>query len=197
MNAPLVLPPDSGRVSGVSLRPKTFREIYDEEFDFVFRNLARLGVPLSDVEDRAQEVFIIAHKRLDTFEDRGHGARAWLFQIALRVASNARRERKRKPATPDLDAILALRSEGDPESDAEQREATDRLDAILARMDIDRRTVLILHEIEEMTAVEIADVLTIPLNTVYSRLRVARQEFERLLARESAQPLSRRLEVVR
>jgi RNA polymerase sigma-70 factor (ECF subfamily) len=64
-----------------------------------------------------------------------------------------------------------------------RREALDRLDAALESIEVGRRAVLVLHEIEEMTAPEIANVLSIPLNTVYSRLRVARAELEASLAR--------------
>ncbi len=187
----------SERSSGVALRDRAFRELYEREFDFVWRNLARLGVRDSDLEDRAQEVFIIAHRKLDLFEDRGSGPRAWLFQIALRIASNARRESRRRPATPDLEAIELVASGDDASRYTFQRDATDQLDALLQQMDFDRRTVLILHEIEEMSAAEIADVLAVPLNTVYSRLRVAKQEFERLHLRETRRTAFPRLEVVR
>jgi RNA polymerase sigma-70 factor, ECF subfamily len=64
----------------------------------------------------------------------------------------------------------------------ERREALSRLDAALGTIEVGRRAVLLLHEVEEMTAPEIARVMEIPLNTVYSRLRVARGELERALA---------------
>ena len=64
-----------------------------------------------------------------------------------------------------------------------RRDTLARLDAALSMLDLDRRAVLVLHEIEEMTAPEIAQVLNIPLNTVYSRLRVAREKLEGALAR--------------
>jgi RNA polymerase sigma-70 factor (ECF subfamily) len=170
-------------------RPQRFRALYDDHIDFVWRNLRRLGIYESDVEDRAQEVFVVAHRRFDEFEDRGHGARAWLFQIVLRVASDARRHRRRHPEVPDGgDATDRVSVEPTQADDIVRRETLSRLDLALAEVDLERRAVLVLHEIEEMTAPMIAEVLSIPLNTVYSRLRVARVKLEEALARQGVEP---------
>jgi RNA polymerase sigma-70 factor (ECF subfamily) len=170
-----------------------FRRLYDAEADFVFRNLRRLGIT-SDIEDRMQEVFVVAHRRFAEFEDRGFGPRAWLFQIVLRVASDARRHRRRHPEDADGGAAISRQSV-DPEQPhlLAQREQLDRLDRALARMDMNRRAVLVLHEIEEMTAPAIAEILEVPLNTVYSRLRVARTELD-VLFREGHELERRRAE---
>jgi len=167
-----------------SARDVKFRTMYDRHVDFVWRNLRRLGVPPAEADDRAQEVFVIAHRRFDQFEDRGHGPKAWLFQIVLRVASDARRHRRRHPEDPD-GGVAEARESTEPQQAAElaRREALDCLDRALATIDVNRRAVLVLHEIEEMTAPEIAEVLNIPLNTVYSRLRVARVELEQAVTR--------------
>jgi RNA polymerase sigma-70 factor (ECF subfamily) len=170
--------------AGADARHKIFRELYENHVDFVWRNLRRLGVREADAEDRTQEVFVVAHRRFDEFEDRGHGPRAWLFQIVLRVASDARRHRRRHPEEPDGGDALSQASVEPPQADAlARREALSRLDAALQSIEVGRRAVLVLHEIEEMTAPEIARVLGIPLNTVYSRLRVARGELEQALTR--------------
>ncbi len=166
------------------VRVRDFRALYDAHVDFVWRNLRRLGVRDADVEDRTQEVFVVAHRRFGEFEDRGHGARAWLFQILLRVASDARRHRRRHPEDPDGGQTLGTACVDAGQHEAiVRRERLSRLDAALETIDVSRRAVLVMHEIEEMTAPEIADVLAIPINTVYSRLRVARAELEQALAR--------------
>jgi RNA polymerase sigma-70 factor (ECF subfamily) len=166
-------------------RAPGFRELYDDHVDFVWRNLRRLGVPEAEAEDRTQEVFVVAYRRLREFEERGHGPRAWLFQIVLRVASGARRHRRRHPEIPDGGLVTARGVIPPPQAEAvELRQKLAQLDAALATIDLGRRAVLVLHEIEEMTAPEIAQVLGIPLNTVYSRLRVARGELEQALARQ-------------
>ena len=157
----------------------SFRAMYDAHVDFVWRNLRRLGVIETDVDDKTQEVFVIAHRRFADFEERGHGPRAWLFQIVLRIASDARRHRRRHPVDPDGGAAQDRESIAPPQGDAiDRREQLQLLDRALATIEVGRRAVLLLHEIEEMTAPEIADVMGIPLNTVYSRLRVARVELE-------------------
>jgi RNA polymerase sigma-70 factor, ECF subfamily len=187
--APTVPPPPAS-----APRLTDFRTMYDENFDFVWRNLRRLGVAAAEADDKAQEVFVVAHRRFGDFEDRGHGARAWLYQIVLRVASDARRHRRRHPEDPDGGDSLMHESIAPTQSDTlERREALGVLDRALATIDVARRAVLVLHEIEEMTAPEIADVLGIPLNTVYSRLRVARVELESALVPVEAPTSSARL----
>jgi RNA polymerase sigma-70 factor (ECF subfamily) len=159
--------------------------MYEGHVDFVWRNLRRLGVSEADVDDRTQEVFVVAHRRFAEFVDRGHGPRAWLFQIVLRVASDARRHTRRHPEVPDGGLAMDRASIEPQQTEAiARREALSRLDAALASIDLSRRAVLVLHEIEEMTAREIASVLGIPLNTVYSRLRVGRLELEQALCRK-------------
>lgn len=163
-------------------RERAFRALYEAHSAFVWRNLRRLGVRDSDVEDKLQEVFVVAHRRWEEFVDRGHGPRAWLFQIALRVASDARRHKRRHPVDPDGGAAQERQSIEPPQAAAiDKRQQLDLLDRALSSIDMGRRVVLVLHEIEQMTAPEIARTLDIPLNTVYSRLRVARLELEQEL----------------
>lgn len=183
-------PPESGIKSVVprddGARVRAFRALYDAHVAFVWRNLRRLGVMDRDVDDKCQEVFVVAHRRFEEFSDRGHGPRAWLFQIVLRVASDARRHRRRHPVDPDGGIAQERQSIDAPQAaEMQRKQALDILDRALAGIDMARRAVLVLHEIEQMTAPEIARTLEIPLNTVYSRLRVARVELDAELARLS------------
>ncbi len=166
------------------VRESNFRAMYEAHVDFVWRNVRRLGVSEADAEDRTQEVFVVAHRRFAEYVERGHGPRAWLFQIVLRVASDARRHSRRHPEIPDGGLAMDRASVEPQQTEALARsEALSRLDSALASIDLGRRAVLVLHEIEEMTAREISQVLGVPLNTVYSRLRVGRIELEQALAR--------------
>jgi RNA polymerase sigma-70 factor (ECF subfamily) len=173
-------------------RAREFRRLYDAEASFVWRNLRRLGVMDRDVDDKCQEVFVVAYRRWDDFVDRGHGSRAWLFQIVLRVASDARRHRRRHPVDPDGGIAQDRQSVEAPQAVAVARkQALDLLDRALSSLDMGRRAVLVLHEIEQMTAPEIARALEIPINTVYSRLRAARIELDAELARLSSADTAR------
>lgn len=176
--------PESGVKTIVLDRERTFRAVYDAHASFVWRNLRRLGVEEADVEDKVQEVFVVAHRRWHEFVDLGFGPKAWLFQIVLRVASDARRHRRRHPVDPDGGAAQDKQFMEAPQTAVvARREALDLLDRALATIEVDRRAVLVLHEIEQMTAPEIARTLEIPMNTVYSRLRVARAELETAVVR--------------
>lgn len=172
-------------------REVAFRAIYEAHASFVWRNLRRLGVSERDVEDKVQEVFVVAHRRWADFADRGHGPRAWLFQISLRVAADARRHHRRHPIDPDGGAAEERQSIEPPQAEAiAQRQSLELLDRALATIDIERRAVLVLHEIEQMTAPEISRTLEIPLNTVYSRLRAARMLLERAVAALTSQEVN-------
>ncbi len=199
-------PPQSGVKSLVLVRTpaderqreRAFRVVYDAHVSFVWRNLRRLGVMDRDVEDKCQEVFVVAHRRWTEFSDRGHGPRAWLFQIVLRVASDARRHRRRHPVDPDGGIAQERQSVDAPQAAlVARKQALDLLDRALGTIEMSRRAVLVLHEIEQMTAPEIARTLEIPLNTVYSRLRVARLELDAELARLSSADTARDAEVSR
>ena len=159
-----------------------FRAIYKEHFRFVWRSLRGLGVPEAQVDDAVQEVFLVAYRRLQDFEGRS-SVRTWLFGIVQRVASHVRRSAGRKGPHTELNESLEDMSPS-PAEHTERFEAMRRLERLLERMDEEKRTVFVLTELEGMTAPEIADMLDVKLNTVYSRLRLARQQFERAVRTE-------------
>lgn len=161
------------------------RALRDQHFEFVWRSVRRLGVPEADVDDAVQEVFITAARKLDAVEPGRE--RGFLFAIALRMASHARRaERRRAEAFGDaLDAC----PDGTPGADEllEQRRARALLDEVLDSLPLDVRAVFILFELEEMALGEIAALLGIPKGTAASRLRRGRERFQAEIARIEAQ----------
>jgi len=159
-------------------------ELYELHFDFIWRSLRRLGVSDGALDDAVQEVFITAHQRLESFEGRS-SVRSWLFGIAIHVAQRAHRTAQRQPVGDLPDGLLESPTRG-PHDLAEQNESVRLLYQLISGMDLERRAVFVLAELEEMTAPEIADALGIPVNTVYSRLRVARRDFNAALARHRA-----------
>jgi len=158
----------------------TIADLYRDNFQYVWRCLRRLGVHQSSVDDAAQDVFLVAPRKLDSFEGRS-SHKVWLFAIALRVAKEHRRRDTRLELDPD-----ALGVATHPDTTLDLRQRANLLDRILDCLNDEQREVFVMAEIEQWSAPEIAAALSLKLNTVYSRLRLARAQFERALARHHA-----------
>jgi RNA polymerase sigma-70 factor (ECF subfamily) len=175
--------PARPEVRSKTAQPPTldFKELFESEFDYVWFTLRRLGVPTCDLEDLAHDVFIRIHKRLTDY-DPSRPLRPWLFGFAYRLASDYRRLARHRFERLDERIEVA-----DPApSAADQLDRKQMLDLAwiaLGDLDLEQRAVFILHDVEGLPASQIAEVLNIPLNTGYSRLRLARKQFSRTLAR--------------
>ena len=173
-----------------------FRQVYDEQFRFVWRSLRRLGVRDSDAADVAQEVFVIVHRKLDEFEGRSK-LTTWLFSICMRVARDHRKSAvvRREVATDDEVLGAQPATTPDAASELDRRRRRDLLERILDEMPEEQRTVFVLFELEQMSGLEIAELLDVPTGTVHSRLRLAREAFRRSLTRFEARDRFRTAEV--
>jgi RNA polymerase sigma-70 factor (ECF subfamily) len=161
--------------------------VYEENLPFVWRAARRLGIEPADTDDVVQEVFVVAHRKLAEFEGRAQ-VKTWLYRILVGVVRHYFRGQRRKPGhrpAASLEAVEALHDHrrGGPAEAVERADAVRILDGLLARLEEEKREVFVLAEIEQLSSVEIAEVLGINVNTIYSRLRAARQEFERALLR--------------
>jgi RNA polymerase sigma-70 factor, ECF subfamily len=172
-------------------REARLRALVDAHLDTVWRALKRLGVPDAGADDATQEVFIVAARRLDEIE---HGReRGYLLGIALRVAADARRALRRRSEVP-LDEVgeVALAGSqpaaGAAEVVLDQQRARQALAAALALMPDELREAFVLFEIEELTAPEAAVALGIPVGTIASRVRRARDFIRAQMARKGATP---------
>jgi len=165
------------------VEPRLARLI-EEQFGFVWRLLRRIGVPESDADDAAQQVFISVSQRIDDI--RSGSERAFLFSTALHVGSRARRGRARQREDFGVDLDEQPDSTPSPEDLVDRRRARELLDSLLEEMPLELRVVFVLYEIEQLTSVEIADVVGTPLGTVASRLRRAREDFTARVARVEA-----------
>jgi RNA polymerase sigma-70 factor (ECF subfamily) len=152
-----------------------FKRLFEAECGYVVHTLRRLGVPSADCPDVAHEVFMIA-LRLFPSCDRTRPMRPWLFGISLRVARDFRRlARVRREVPSAIDVVDASL----PPDEALHAERRKKLVAdALEGLDLDRRAVFVMHDIDGYGMPEIADALGIPLNTGYSRLRLARADFK-------------------
>jgi RNA polymerase sigma-70 factor (ECF subfamily) len=176
-------------------QPPGLPEIYAQHADFVFRNLRRLGVIESAIDDAVQDVFLVVHRRLGDFEARAQ-VTTWLFGIVLRVAQSYRRSAMRRRArlsdTPasDIEQVPVSTAES-PIELLERREASTLLHRLLDELDDDKRAMLVCVELEQMTVPEAAESLGLNLNTAYGRLRAARATFNEAVARTQKQMAER------
>jgi RNA polymerase sigma-70 factor (ECF subfamily) len=168
----------------------TFAEIYDSTFAFAWRIARRLGTPESNLDDVVQEIFLVAHRRQHEFEGRS-SIKTWIYGIVFNIVRAHRRELATKHpaalhAEQRADADQVVDGADGPHERTAKREAARLVDRFLERLDDEQREVFVLVELEQMTAPEIAALLGVPLNTVYSRLRLARLEFSKAVARHHA-----------
>jgi RNA polymerase sigma-70 factor (ECF subfamily) len=173
-------------------------EAYTRYFSMVWRNLRRLGVPDSSVEDALQDVFLVVHQRWADF--RGDSTvKTWIFGILLRVASRYRREAKRHGAHLELDASSARLEQADagnapgpdPLELASRREAARLVNGILAEFEDEHRTLFVLAELEQLSIREVAELTGVNASTCYKRLDAARRQFESAVERLRARDLWR------
>jgi RNA polymerase sigma-70 factor, ECF subfamily len=176
--------PSGGGTALTAAQRELFHALYRDHFDFVFRNLRRLGVPASSIDDALQEVYLVVLRRLDEYRE-GSQPKAWLFAIALRVAGNQRRAQRRRGEVVPLFEANAPSKSPSPFECAARAEAGRVLHDFLAELDEPKRAVFVMAELEQMSAPEIASALSMNLNTVYSRLQAARAEFARTASRHA------------
>ncbi len=167
-------------------------EVYAQNAELLWKSLFRMGIPEADLPDALQEVLLVVHRRLDTY-DRSCRLSTWLFGICLRVASTQRRtRRRRREESMDPDVQLGpLVDHQNPEELAVARDARRRFDAALASLDPEKRAIFTMFEIDGFGCAAIAEMLGVPKGTVFSRLSAARQAFQASLARQSARDSNR------
>ena len=162
-------------------KDRRLRLIVENHYDFIWRMLRRFGVPSQATEDAAQEVFLVAARKVDRIKPGSE--RAFLFGTAMRVAAELRRHHARKREVSEPEHIEGLASNENPEHHLSRRQARALLDEVLAAMADDLRQAFVLFELEELEIKEIAELVGIPIGTVGSRLRRARKEFTTIAGR--------------
>jgi RNA polymerase sigma-70 factor (ECF subfamily) len=159
------------------------QSIYASHRNFVWLTLQRMGVRRPDLEDVFQDVFMIVHRRLDSYR-RDAKLSAWLYGICLRSVARHRRRAFRRRERPDGVELgdqkagpyawhAATRGPDEPLQEAERRA---RLDRLLGALDADHRAVVVMYEIEELGCAQIAALTGIPVGTIHSRLHHARRK---------------------
>ena len=164
-----------------------FVDVFASHFPWVRRRMLRLGVREAEASDLAQEVFVVVHAQLARY-DSARPIRPWLWGIAYRIANRWRALARHRREHP-LDALdertgLALAADGC----IEEREARALVRLAFATVAASQRDLLMMHVVDERPMPEIAVHLGIPLNTAYSRMRLARADLAKAVGRLSAPP---------
>ena len=163
-----------------------FEAIYADNIAFVWRCLRGLGVGPDQLDDAAQEVFLIVHRRISDF--RGLSSlRSWIYGILRNVAANHRRSQRRQVPHDVLSPNLVC-TDASPLERLQAGEAVAFIREFLDGVSEGKRDVFVLAAIEQMSMPEVAQVLDVPLNTAYTRLRDVRQELQRALLRRRGKP---------
>jgi RNA polymerase sigma-70 factor (ECF subfamily) len=169
--------------TGPPLPVPSFPELCARYFEFVWKCARAFGAKSDEIDDVVQDVFIVVQRRYaDLKEERL--ARSWIYSITRRVVSSQRRRRRDRDArvAPDIDSLTS--PDQSPLAAVEQHREVRMLSALLDGLDERKRVVFVLSEILEMSGREIAETIGVPMNTVYSRLRAAREEFDAAAQRQ-------------
>lgn len=150
-------------------------QLLHQHHKFIWRCVRRFGVEAAAVDDVVQEVFIVLTRRLS--EVSAGKERAFLTQTAFLLAANWRRGSKRRPPTRDLTEDQIPSEQDSPEVLAEHQRTRRLLDLALDGLSDDHRAVLVLCEVDELTRVEVGELLGLPAGTVASRLKAAKIKF--------------------
>jgi len=161
-----------------------FALVYRDCVGTVFRALRRLGIAEAELEDVVQEVFVVVHAKLPQYDASRCTTKTWVYGITRRVAANRRRRAMRiakteAQAPPPAPAVS-------PERLAGQSQASRLVARFLERLPEAQRSVFELMEIEGLPAQDVAELVGTNRNTVYSRLRRAREAFEAYVQRLDA-----------
>ncbi len=157
-------------------------QIYERYRRQLWLNLHRLGIPEGDLPDVLQEVLVVVHRRLDSYDGTAR-LTTWLYGICLRVASNHRRRLRRRREEPLDPQTSPSTDTHDPEHLVGQHRARARLLQVLDQLDAEKRAVFVMFELEGLGCAEIGDIVGAPVGTVHSRLHAARRAFAAALAR--------------
>ena len=168
--------------------PLDLRTLFRQHYGSVWRLLRRFGVPPAELDDRAQEVFWVAARRLCDLQPGRE--KSFLYGVSIRVAGNAARERKAAHASIE-DVSEPMDPRPSPEEHLNQYQARQLLERVLEELPLELRTVFVLFELEGLAVSEIAELEALPLGTASSRLRRARQEFSLISKRVRSALLTR------
>jgi RNA polymerase sigma-70 factor, ECF subfamily len=166
----------------VSTLRTRFEAVFETEFSYVWSSLRRLGIPERDLEDVTHDTFMIVYKHFGSY-DVSRPIKPWLFAFTCRVAADYRKLGRNAREAVTGEVPDAAGSGPLPDATLASKQAAALVQEAIQKIAEDRRPVFILAELDEVPMPEIAATLEIPLNTAYSRLRLAREEFRAAVTR--------------
>lgn len=173
-------PAASGASWSATARP-CFEDVYAQHFDLVWRSLRHLGVPAHVLDDAAQDVWLVVHRRLADFDGRS-AISTWLFGISINVARARRRAREvRQPAEPLPEEVQG--NSPDPAQALESSQAWNLVQGFLAGLSEVQRAIFVSSLLENFSPAETARATGLDVGTVYRRVRALRRSFQRFLKR--------------
>lgn len=161
-----------------------FATFFREHYAFVWRSARRLGTPRAELDDVVQDVFLAVHSRPAAYAGRS-SLKTWLFGITANVVKMWQRSDARAQRRTELAGAMMVAS---PPSDVvQQHEAVDLLDRLVGVLEPAQRLVFVLIELEDVAPKDVARDLELSINTVHSRLRLARKRVQAEVRRIRAQ----------
>lgn len=178
--------PRAATLAGAPSSAPSFDEVYRSELSYVLHSLRRLGVSDAELEDVAHDVFVTIHRHLGEF-DPSRPLRPWVFAFVYRIGRDHRRLARHKNEVggsekqpPDTAPT--------PDEQLDDERLRRLLSEALDSLDIEKRRLIVMHDIDGTPVTEIAKALDVPLNTAYSRLRLARAALEKALENARRKP---------
>lgn len=165
---------------------EAFRELFRRHRGDVARLVQRLLGTTGDAEDVVQEVFLQVHRSLKDFHF-GSRFSTWLYRVTVNVVLMQRRAARSRPRLVEMaDGVVLEDSDLSPEERAGRSRRIVAFYRLLDRLSEKKRTVFVLHELEGLSPVEIAEMVGAPVLTVRTRLFYARRELTQALKEEPA-----------
>jgi RNA polymerase sigma-70 factor (ECF subfamily) len=185
----MVLVPKAVADPAANTPPASCEQAFRDHGQDVARWARQLGGADFDVEDAVQEVFLVVNKRLSEFRPDARFS-SWLFEVTRKIVANHRR-RQRWRFWQNDDVLARMPSPlGDPVAEIERQQSVARFYAALDRLPDKYRTVIVLYELEGLSAEAIAELRNLKLGTVRVHLSRAREQlvaqYQRLLKREES-----------
>jgi len=159
---------------------KAFSELFYEYKEMVYRVVYKLLGNSEETNDAVQQTFIELYKSLPGYAGKSKFT-TWLYRIAVNVSIQFFRKRRTRDKNQPFNPEIHADSTSENDNPLEKKELRKQIEEALASLHIRKRTVVVLHDIENRTMEEISDIIGVPVGTIKSRLFYGREELKKKL----------------